>query len=225
MDKYFKRDQIDKAYTENKDIWFKLYLYDNLYTFKPDEICSFRKIPEFPKYRVSNYGSIVSEIRPEIKQLKPQVGSNTYMQVVLTDDQKKATKLVHVLVAQLFIPNPENKGYVDHINHNRHDNRVENLRWVSQSQNLQNKSKHKNNTSGVTGVSFYNGKWKAQICIDYTTIQLGSYFIKEDAIRARQKGEERYFGEYANKDQENQNTSTINTPYELSNTVLQSSNS
>jgi len=210
MDRLLKIEAINKAYPESKDVFFTLYLHENLNTFKQDEICSFKIIPEFPKYRISNYGSVVSEMRADIKKLKPQVGSNTYLQVVLIDDSKKATKLVHVLVAQVFIPNPENKTYVDHINHDRHDNRVENLRWVTQSENLQNKSIHKNNTSGVTGVQFCNGFWKAQICVNYNTIQLGSFLVKEHAIHARQKGEEKYFGEFANK--EKQNITPINTP-------------
>ena len=49
----------------------------------------------------------------------------------------------HRIIAQQFIPNddPENKPFIDHINHNRTDNRIENLRWVSYSENNKNKSK------------------------------------------------------------------------------------
>jgi len=45
---------------------------------------------------------------------------------------------VHRMIAELFIPNPENKPQVDHINTNRLDNRAENLRWVTQSENMLN---------------------------------------------------------------------------------------
>jgi len=48
----------------------------------------------------------------------------------------------HVAIAQQFIPNPESKPEVDHINHIRSDNRLENLRWVTTSQNAKNKSGH-----------------------------------------------------------------------------------
>ena len=48
----------------------------------------------------------------------------------------------HCIIAQQFIPNPDNLPQVDHINHNRADYRLENLRWVSQSENSMNKSSY-----------------------------------------------------------------------------------
>lgn len=49
---------------------------------------------------------------------------------------------VHRLVAETFIPNPENKPEVDHINRNPFDNRVENLRWATRSDNMRNTIKN-----------------------------------------------------------------------------------
>jgi len=46
---------------------------------------------------------------------------------------------VHRMVAEKYLPNPENKEQVDHINRVRHDNRVENLRWVTRKENNENK--------------------------------------------------------------------------------------
>ena len=63
---------------------------------------------------------------------------NRYRIVTLWKDKKKYKIFVHVLVATAFIPNPEGKKEVDHINGIRYDNRVENLRWVTRSENRQN---------------------------------------------------------------------------------------
>ena len=51
--------------------------------------------------------------------------------------------LKHRLVAEQFIPNPDNLPCIDHINHDRSDYHIENLRWVSQSTNCKNKSSHR----------------------------------------------------------------------------------
>lgn len=71
----------------------------------------------------------------EFKEVKPGLGCG-YLQVNL--GRIRNTALVHRLVAKAFIPNPENKPTVDHINGNRLDNRVENLRWVTQRENVNN---------------------------------------------------------------------------------------
>ena len=87
---------------------------------------------------------------------------------------------------------------VDHINHNKLDNRKANLRTCTQIQNCRNKSMHKNNTSGTTGVSFskYFNKWHSYICTNGCQILLGYFDNIEDAIAARKEAEEKYFGEY-----------------------------
>ena len=63
--------------------------------------------------------------------------------------------LVHRLVALAFIPNPDNKPEVDHINKNRIDNRIENLRWVTSKENKETAIKHRQGSPpGETGQKF-----------------------------------------------------------------------
>ncbi len=78
-------------------------------------------------YEVSNMG----RIRENGVIVQPKTFSTGY--------QRLGKELLHRIVAQLFIPNPDNKPEVDHINTDITDNRVDNLRWVSSSENTQNK--------------------------------------------------------------------------------------
>ena len=70
----------------------------------------------------------------EFREVKPW--SNGYLQVFLSGSRNPQS--VHRLVAKAFLPNPENKPCVDHINGNKQDNRVENLRWVTNKENTNN---------------------------------------------------------------------------------------
>lgn len=78
---------------------------------------------------------------------------------------------------------------IDHKDHNRMNNKIENLRNVDRSANLKNKSKQKNNTSGFCGVYKSGNKWRARISIDGNIFNIGSYDTKEKAIEARKKEE------------------------------------
>ncbi len=79
---------------------------------------------------------------------------------VLCSNGKRKTHTIHRLVAKHYIPNPENKREVDHINRDTTDNRLDNLRWVTRSENQQNKGKSKNNTSGHKNITYTHYKKK-----------------------------------------------------------------
>lgn len=65
-------------------------------------------------------------------------GDDSYYGVYLKYKGKNRTHYLHRIVAEAFIPNPNNLPCVDHINGNKHDNRAENLRWISYSDNTKN---------------------------------------------------------------------------------------
>jgi hypothetical protein len=79
------------------------------------------------------------------RYLAQHIGATGYYQVNLNKDGIQFSKKVHRLLALTFIPNPDNKPCIDHINRNRLDNRIENLRWATKQENNQNCSLNKNN--------------------------------------------------------------------------------
>lgn len=95
---------------------------------------------------------------------------------------------------------PEKGKEIDHINEDRGDNRIINLREASSSENKQNIKKRKNNRSGLTGVVFHKQakKWGARIKIKNGSYKsLGLYENIEDAKKTRIKAEKKYFKSFA----------------------------
>ena len=89
---------------------------------------------------------------------------------------------------------------VDHINGDKWDNRKCNLRIVTHADNMKNRKLDKRNKSGYTGVKeTKTGTWNAQIYCDGKYINLGTYKTKEEAVKARKSGEEKYFGKFAHE--------------------------
>ena len=85
-------------------------------------------------YQISNYGRVKSLINGII--LKNHNGKNSeYYKVSLSKCGKGKKYNIHRLVAETFVCNPEHKPQVNHINGNKHDNRAENLEWVTASEN------------------------------------------------------------------------------------------
>lgn len=80
---------------------------------------------------------------------------------------------------------------IDHINGDKLDNRIENLRDVDTTTNCQNRSKRSDNTSGHPGVIWHkqNRHWRATITVRGTKLYLGGFPEREDAIRARKAAE------------------------------------
>lgn len=112
--------------------------------------------------------------------------------IVIGLDDKKC--MAHRL-AWLYVYGVLPATDLDHINRNKSDNRIANLRLVNRSQNMHNVNLRKHNSSGYNGVSWHKPrrKWRAYIFVDYTQVHLGLFDKISDAIKARKQAE-RAFG-------------------------------
>ncbi len=99
--------------------------------------------------------------------------------------------LKHVyLFEQFFGISKARDEQIDHIDKNKQNNSISNLRLVNRCQNNQNKSIRKDNRSGATGVTILkNGKFKATIQAYYKKTNLGTFDTFEEAVAARKKAE------------------------------------
>lgn len=129
----------------------QIYLMDRYRTFmnldQEVEIIDdeeWRTIFDFPNYEVSNKGNIRSKeyndslghLRSS-KKLKKQVNNCGYEYVILSSkEEKHKTLTVHRIVAKTFIPNPEEKEDVNHIDGNKLNNNVNNLEWTTTQENI-----------------------------------------------------------------------------------------
>lgn len=114
-----------------EEIWKDIEGYENLY-----QVSNMGNVKSLERYELTN-GRVKIRKRKE-KILKPHPNGEGYPCVVLSKNSNQKTHRVHRLVAQAFIPNIDNKPCVDHINRNKLDNRVENLRWVTNQENMNN---------------------------------------------------------------------------------------
>lgn len=121
-------------------------------------------------YQASNYGRIRSLDclvrcrnnhfrKKQGKILHPTPYKNGYLSVCISKDGRIKRTSVHRLVAKAFIPNPLNKPCIDHINANITDNNVNNLRWVTHSENNMNPIHRKRTSLAKKGINcFFYGK-------------------------------------------------------------------
>lgn len=95
-----------------------------------------KEIKGFPKYTITDDGKVISYKFKEPRIMKTWFQKNGYENIKLCKDNVTYHFLIHRLVAEAFIPNPNNLPEVNHKNKNRQDNRVENLEWISRIDNL-----------------------------------------------------------------------------------------
>lgn len=141
------------------------------------------KIKDYPDYEVSNHGHVRSLKYGKIRILKDRKDGCGYLQVILCKDRNQKSYKVHKLVATHFINNnDDSKNVVDHIDRCITNNNVDNLRWVTKSQNGLNTNRH---AAPMYGITMYKNKYKVQMNINYKMTYLGCFTSLEEAQQKR----------------------------------------
>ena len=161
-----------------------------------DEI--WKIITDYENYSVSNLGNIRNDKFNRI--LKARINRDGYLRISLCKNGIVKIFKVHRLVAITFILNIDNKRCVDHIDNNKLNNNLTNLRFATVSENSRNTKITVRNTSGVKGVSWEKQykKWRAQIRIDGKNCHLGLFDTIEEAANIRQAKANEIFGLFVN---------------------------
>lgn len=120
------------------------------------------------------------------QKLKSGVSSNGYLMINMCKDGKRKGKTVHRLVAEAFLPDYSAELDVDHIDRDKTNNNLSNLRMVTTQQNAFNTK-----AKGYCWAK-QKQKWKASICKDYKSYHLGYFDTKEEAHQAYLDAKEIY---------------------------------
>ena len=138
------------------------------------------------EYNYDYYFSNMGRIKLGDKIVKQYLDKDLYCLCHLKTNGKIKLFRVHRIIARCFIENKDNKAQINHINSNPKDNRIQNLEWVSHSENNIHKFLNKKKSSMYVGVTYVSRdkKWLSQIQINKKKIHVGYFDNELDAYNA-----------------------------------------
>jgi hypothetical protein len=136
----------------------------------------YKPIKDYDNYSISNLGNVKNNTNNKLLKIQK---SSRYSTISLNQNKKTNAFLIHRLVAQAFIPNPENKLTVNHINHDKYDNRVANLEWNTQKEQNEHNYKTetiKRTTSRARSIACFD-KITNEKCMEFRTMSEASEWL------------------------------------------------
>ena len=138
------------------------------------------QVIDFPKYKIYPDGKVWSQ--QNNKFLTPVINDKGYYIYILCNEGRRKIFTIHKLVAIHHVPNPDNLNQVDHIDRDKTNNSVENLRWVTHRENNHNKF---NNNEHINIELRSYGTYRVRIKYQQKTIYNKTFKILQEAIIAR----------------------------------------
>lgn len=149
---------------------------------------NWKQVKDFKDYQISDSGRVKSFKRNKKGRLLELIVDNRgYYVINFCEDGAMFQKLVHILVAEAFIPNPNNLPMVNHKDLIKLNNKKENLEWCNNRQNVSHYYENIETTSKYLGVSIEGNSFRAQIKVEGERYCLGSYKIEKEAAETYKK--------------------------------------
>lgn len=169
----YRKKEYKQIVNLDGEIWKDVIGYEGMYCISNKG--RIKSLPVILKAKGGEY------LRPEKLKSKSTHHSGYFVTSLTKYGIGKSIE-VHRLIAMAFIPNPENKEEVNHINYNRSDNALENLEWVTIRENISHGRTKIKTHSKYTGVSFNirSGKWMAYCAVNSKLIHLGATYKTEE---------------------------------------------
>lgn len=163
---------------EIKEIWKDVKGYEGLY-----QVSNLGRVKCFPRLILWN-GRKYVKTKEKISKI---TNKNQYRYISLYNNGKSKRIGTHRLVALHFIPNPDNKPMVDHIDGNRDNNKAENLRWVTNQENIKNETTLKKQKISVVAYRRETGEKIYFESITEAMKQGFSFTMIRECLRSRNK--------------------------------------
>ena len=159
-----------------------------------------RTVSGYPNYQVSNVGRVMNIKTGQVLKLKSNITTG-YTSLKLSSKGIQVDVYIHRLIAEAFLPAPDDPSFrcVDHIDRDRSNNTLSNLRWVSNSYNQANRTKSLYKSSQYKGVRWRKDRntWRVKITKDGIEHYVGNFKNEIEAARAYNAKALELFGEHA----------------------------